>query len=108
MLTASDGFQFIGTMNPGGDYGKKELSPALRNRMTEIWCVPPDEKDELATIITNALSHLPDNIARAFFDGIWEFISVLRADPMVGTQVVFSVRDALAYADYIKERDGFG
>jgi midasin len=24
-------------MNPGGDYGKKELSPALRNRFTEIW-----------------------------------------------------------------------
>lgn len=24
-------------MNPSGDFGKKELSPALRNRMTEIW-----------------------------------------------------------------------
>lgn len=24
-------------MNPGGDYGKKDLSPALRNRFTEIW-----------------------------------------------------------------------
>ena len=24
-------------MNPGGDYGKRELSPALRNRFTEIW-----------------------------------------------------------------------
>ena len=44
-LTANDGFQFIGTMNPGGDYGKKELSPALRNRMTEIWCVPPETKE---------------------------------------------------------------
>lgn len=46
-ITATDGFQFIGTMNPGGDYGKKELSPALRNRMTEIWCVPPETKDRL-------------------------------------------------------------
>ena len=44
VLTANDGFQFIGTMNPGGDYGKKELSPALRNRMTEIWCEPPETK----------------------------------------------------------------
>ncbi|KAJ3084604.1 hypothetical protein HDU99_010346 [Rhizoclosmatium hyalinum] len=25
-------FSFMATMNPGGDYGKKELSPALRNR----------------------------------------------------------------------------
>lgn len=24
-------------MNPSGDFGKKELSPALRNRFTEIW-----------------------------------------------------------------------
>ena len=31
-------FQVIATMNPGGDFGKKELSPALRNRFTEIWC----------------------------------------------------------------------
>jgi len=27
----------VATMNPGNDFGKKELSPALRNRMTEIW-----------------------------------------------------------------------
>lgn len=25
-------------MNPSGDFGKRELSPALRNRFTEIWC----------------------------------------------------------------------
>ena len=37
LVTASQGFQFLATMNPGGDYGKKELSPALRNRFTEIW-----------------------------------------------------------------------
>ena len=27
-------------MNPGGDFGKRELSPALRNRFTEIWVDP--------------------------------------------------------------------
>lgn len=27
----------VATMNPGSDFGKKELSPALRNRLTEIW-----------------------------------------------------------------------
>ena len=37
LIKASDGFQFLATMNPGGDYGKRELSPALRNRFTEIW-----------------------------------------------------------------------
>jgi midasin len=28
-------------MNPSGDFGKKELSPALRNRFTEIWVESP-------------------------------------------------------------------
>ena len=39
-VKATLGFQFLATMNPPGDYGKRELSPALRNRFTEIW-VPP-------------------------------------------------------------------
>jgi hypothetical protein len=30
-------FKMVATMNPSGDFGKKKLSPALRNRMTEIW-----------------------------------------------------------------------
>lgn len=33
-------FAIVATMNPGGDFGKKELSPALRNRFTEIWVEP--------------------------------------------------------------------
>jgi midasin len=36
-VIAASGFELVATMNPGGDYGKKELSPALRNRFTEIW-----------------------------------------------------------------------
>ena len=36
-VVAAAGFRFIATMNPGGDYGKRELSPALRNRLTEIY-----------------------------------------------------------------------
>ncbi|WAQ91611.1 hypothetical protein PtA15_14A495 [Puccinia triticina] len=36
-------------MNPGDDFGKRELSPALRNRFTEIW-VPlvSDPKDSFS------------------------------------------------------------
>ncbi len=30
-------FIVLATMNPGGDFGKRELSPALRSRFTEIW-----------------------------------------------------------------------
>lgn len=36
-IVAAGDFNIVATMNPSGDFGKKELSPALRNRMTEIW-----------------------------------------------------------------------
>ncbi|KAG8831558.1 hypothetical protein FRC17_002942, partial [Serendipita sp. 399] len=50
-IRAKSGFQLMATMNPGGDHGKRELSPALRNRFTEIW-VPPiiDNQDRLAIV----------------------------------------------------------
>ena len=35
-VVAAPGFRLLATMNPGGDFGKKELSPALRNRFTEV------------------------------------------------------------------------
>ncbi|VVT57060.1 uncharacterized protein SAPINGB_P005514 [Magnusiomyces paraingens] len=54
-ITAVDGFQFFATMNPGGDYGKKELSPALRNRFTEIWVPSMENMDDVLQIITSKL-----------------------------------------------------
>lgn len=54
-ITAKDGFIFVGTMNPGGDYGKKELSPALRNRFTEIWCDGCSHRSDLIAVIEHNL-----------------------------------------------------
>ncbi|KAJ8907200.1 hypothetical protein NDN08_003681 [Rhodosorus marinus] len=45
IIVADPKFQVLATMNPGGDFGKKELSPALQNRFTEIWCPPPESED---------------------------------------------------------------
>ncbi len=36
VIVAAAGFRLVATMNPGGDYGKKELSPALSNRFTQV------------------------------------------------------------------------
>ncbi|KAL1131390.1 hypothetical protein AAG570_011007 [Ranatra chinensis] len=52
-VIANEKFRFIGTMNPGGDFGKKELSPALRNRFTEIWCEGPNYEDIIAIMEHN-------------------------------------------------------
>ena len=51
-VVAVDGFQFLATMNPGGDYGKRELSPALRNRFTEIWVPPMVDLEDVTEVIT--------------------------------------------------------
>lgn len=49
-VTAHNDFILLATMNPGGDYGKKELSPALRNRFTEIWVPSVGDPSELRSI----------------------------------------------------------
>ena len=57
LVQAVPGFRLIATMNPGGDYGKKELSPALRNRFTEIWVPPVNERADLAQIVNSSWRH---------------------------------------------------
>nr|CDS31811.2 midasin [Hymenolepis microstoma] len=52
-ITAVADFRLLATMNPGGDYAKKELSPALRNRFTEIWCPSPTFTAEKSAIEMN-------------------------------------------------------
>jgi len=49
-ISAHPNFFILATMNPGGDYGKKELSPALRNRFTELWVPAVTDVDELKNI----------------------------------------------------------
>ena len=50
-IVAADSFHVLATMNPGGDYGKKELSPALRNRMTEIWVAGVEAREDLLEVV---------------------------------------------------------
>ncbi|KAI0036574.1 midasin [Vararia minispora EC-137] len=56
-IRAAPGFQLIATMNPGGDYGKKELSPALRNRFTEIWVPAVEDRTDLEQIVLASWKH---------------------------------------------------
>ena len=56
-IVGANGFQIIATMNPGGDYGKKELSPAMRNRFTEIWVPSVDQRKDLETIADGSWKH---------------------------------------------------
>jgi midasin len=46
-IVGAEKFRMVATMNPSGDFGKKELSPALRNRMTEIWVESYFQQEDL-------------------------------------------------------------
>ncbi|XP_037888619.1 midasin [Glossina fuscipes] len=103
VIQARDGFQFLATMNPGGDFGKKELSPALRNRFTEIWCQPSDTKEDLIQIANNCMQqHLltieEKNEALTMAQYIVEIVLFIRQKV---EKFKFSIRDILAWANYI-------
>lgn len=55
LVVASSGFIVLATMNPSGDFGKRELSPAMRNRFTELWVPHPNSLDDFIPIIRSEL-----------------------------------------------------
>ncbi|KPI85510.1 hypothetical protein ABL78_5430 [Leptomonas seymouri] len=55
-IVAHEQFLVMATMNPGGDFGKKELSPALRNRFTEIYVRPITDVGEVGMILSRRIA----------------------------------------------------
>ena len=55
-IQAAPAFSIVATMNPSGDFGKKELSPAMRNRMTEIWVDSYFSQPELVNLCMERLN----------------------------------------------------
>lgn len=87
-IDAQPGFYIIATMNPSGDFGKKELSPALRNRFTEIWVEPvthpkyltlyqlPNAHNDVKEMVSSWLARNqiePGAIPELLFDFVYEF-----------------------------------
>ncbi|XP_067207005.1 midasin [Linepithema humile] len=100
VIVADEKFVFIGTMNPGGDYGKKELSPALRNRFTEIWCEGCMTKNDLHDIIVHNLRIDSQTTKEAIATAILRFTEWLHTTE-VGKKLVVSIRDMLTWVDFI-------
>jgi midasin len=96
-ITASDGFQFLATMNPGGDYGKKELSPALRNRFTEIWVPALSDVDDIMQIVQ---SKLKSNVAQ-HAGCIVSFAQWFNEKYNTSVASSISIRDTLAWVTFI-------
>ncbi|XP_036035518.1 midasin [Onychomys torridus] len=105
LLTAGKHFRILATMNPGGDFGKKELSPALRNRFTEIWCPQSTRREDLIQIINHNLrpglslgriGHKGADIAEVMLD----FIDWLTHQEF-GQKCVVSIRDILSWVNFM-------
>jgi len=89
-ITANPGFKLLATMNPGGDYGKKELSPALRNRFTEIWVPQVEARLDQRMVIEKSWRY---DILGTFTDRVLDFTEWLAN--AVGETSVASLRDLL-------------
>lgn len=98
LVTAVDDFQFFATMNPGGDYGKKELSPALRNRFTEIWVPSMEDLDDVEQIV---FSKLPQSL-KQYANVMVKFSEWFGKQYGAGdaTSGVISLRDILAWINF--------
>jgi midasin len=110
-ITAHPEFRIFGTMNPGRDYGKKELSPALRNRFTEIWAEQTHNTDDIIDIIEknlklNQVSLDLQDIKTRKGSGVGQaaikFIEFFKTFSVTNRSVV-STRDILAWVEFINK-----
>ncbi|XP_044750466.1 midasin [Coccinella septempunctata] len=106
MIKAHNDFYFIGTMNPGGDFGKKELSPALRNRFTEIWCEPCTIRDDLIAIVEANINEgvsfgNQEDGTSGIGKRIMDFIEWFRSNIDIGKKFTISIRDILTWVNFI-------
>ncbi|KAI1811252.1 midasin [Poronia punctata] len=101
-VKADAGFQFLATMNPGGDFGKKELSPALRNRFTEIWVQPLSGNDDVLQIVLSKLEKQYQTFAKVIVDFSYWFGRNFRST----ASTAFSIRDILVWVKFVNESKG--
>ncbi|XP_035663677.1 midasin-like [Branchiostoma floridae] len=104
-IVARENFRIVATMNPGGDFGKKELSPALRNRFTEIWCPSTYDPTDLVQIIEHNLSDglqlcNQEDGTSGFGHAMMEFIAWF-CDQDFGCRYVVSIRDILSWVSFV-------
>lgn len=97
VVVGDSNFQFCATMNPGGDFGKKELSPALRNRFTEIWVPAMSENEDVLQILTATLRSDRRHLASSMLS-FAIFFSTTFSSAL--TSSVVSIRDLLAWSQF--------
>lgn len=99
VIKAHPSFRIVATMNPGGDFGKKELSPALTNRFTCVWVPSLTSEQEVRAIIESCFDS--ENLRALIVPrmvGFWRFF---KENALNLARQAFSIRDLLAWAQFI-------
>ena len=107
-------------MNPGGDFGKRELSAALRNRFTEIWVESLLNKRFLGIITLSDKNNsnlvyqmIKENLQKRILDedcsnlawNIYEFVEIINGKLCEGLGLEtkgLSMRDVIGMIDFIE------
>jgi len=99
-IYANESFRLVATMNPGGDFGKKELSPALRNRFTEIYCHNTTDLNQIRKIIEACLSRplLKPRVAPLLLSVMHSFLKKFYQD-----NDLISVRDVISWTKFLNK-----
>ncbi|ETN98673.1 type A von Willebrand factor domain-containing protein, partial [Reticulomyxa filosa] len=95
-IVANPLFRILSTMKIGGNFGKKELSPALRNRFTEIWVPSLVERDEdLLAIIKERARNQSELIH--FAPLIIDFMKWIKSQ----NEIAVSLRNIVSWVDFM-------
>ncbi|CAM9165037.1 unnamed protein product [Ectocarpus sp. 4 AP-2014] len=109
-VVAAAGFRVMATMNPGGDFGKRELSPALRSRFTEVWVPALSDREDMEGVVQKAFRFGNNNstasanltsMAGPMLDFAWWFNTTASSSFGGGHGLSLSVRDLLSWAGFI-------
>lgn len=100
-IYANPDFRFFATMNPGGDYGKKELSPALRNRFTEIWVSSISDESDIALIIQKKIESISGLEDQSWNTKILSFYSWISNQIQKDLHEIISLRDILSWIEFM-------
>ncbi|GMH65392.1 hypothetical protein TrST_g10125 [Triparma strigata] len=102
-IVGHEDFRIFATMNPGGDFGKRELSPALRSRFTEIWVPQIKARVDFELVLNLVLGpKLSVDLLTPMLDYVDWFNAEICGQP--NSQFVdfdLSLRDVLGWARFI-------
>ena len=91
-------------MNPGGDFGKKELSPALRDRFTEVRIGSVGKASEMENIAAKRMSESNLAVFAKHLAEFWQFYHENAGSSTA--RAALAVRDLIGWANFMRENGG--